>query len=378
MGKCSGAISRSGLEKNDPKISYERFVEDLDVGDSFTVSVIDCLVKEVADRRSRPEGDRRIIAERTVKSLRTLIAASRVASAERGTRRAHTRRFGLSDFLSSHHDENSQDDDEEEFNAMLEPPAVSVVEGTRLSSAELFNYNGPTIPPFLRQSSPIPISSTEDDSPPSFVAGASPARIIPTSSTSRRAVPIPYWSRQPTTRRPSRLSPRQSDFSEFASRRRRDIRDSIASRLAMEEPSSSATRSRGDGGNAPRRRFFPTPSFSYRRYESGHPWSDGDSEGEFGFVTLLGEDGPFVPSEDMTNGEHTVPSLGHRLSRSGLRAPESMLSRHASPVYPTYLPPDGELDASSPPPVEETPREVTQPNRSTAYPTPGPGDPETP
>ena len=40
-----GAINRSKLEKTDPTISYELFVEELDAGDSFTTSLIDILVK---------------------------------------------------------------------------------------------------------------------------------------------------------------------------------------------------------------------------------------------------------------------------------------------------------------------------------------------
>jgi hypothetical protein len=45
-----GAIKRSALEKTGPTISYENFVDDLDIGDSFTTSLIDILVKV----RSRP------------------------------------------------------------------------------------------------------------------------------------------------------------------------------------------------------------------------------------------------------------------------------------------------------------------------------------
>lgn len=41
----SGSISRSSLEKTEPTISYESFVNDLDIGDSFTTSLIDILVK---------------------------------------------------------------------------------------------------------------------------------------------------------------------------------------------------------------------------------------------------------------------------------------------------------------------------------------------
>ena len=43
--RSTGAIKRARLEENEPTITYERFVEELDIGDSFTSSIIECLVK---------------------------------------------------------------------------------------------------------------------------------------------------------------------------------------------------------------------------------------------------------------------------------------------------------------------------------------------
>ena len=43
--RSQGAVKRSKLEKAEPTISYETFVEDLDPGDSFTTSLIEILVK---------------------------------------------------------------------------------------------------------------------------------------------------------------------------------------------------------------------------------------------------------------------------------------------------------------------------------------------
>ena len=40
----SGAIRRVAVEK-EPSISYESFVDELDIGDSFTLSLVDILVK---------------------------------------------------------------------------------------------------------------------------------------------------------------------------------------------------------------------------------------------------------------------------------------------------------------------------------------------
>jgi hypothetical protein len=41
----SGALKRSKLEKLEPSISYETFVEDLDPGDSFTTTLTELLVR---------------------------------------------------------------------------------------------------------------------------------------------------------------------------------------------------------------------------------------------------------------------------------------------------------------------------------------------
>ena len=41
----SGAVKRSRLEKLEPSISYEAFVEDLDPGDSFTTTLTELLVR---------------------------------------------------------------------------------------------------------------------------------------------------------------------------------------------------------------------------------------------------------------------------------------------------------------------------------------------
>lgn len=41
----NGAINRAKLEKGEPTITYEAFVNELDIGDSFTSSLVDILVK---------------------------------------------------------------------------------------------------------------------------------------------------------------------------------------------------------------------------------------------------------------------------------------------------------------------------------------------
>ena len=50
----AGALKRSKIEKIEPTISYEAFVEELDGGDSFTTSLIDVLVKVSLNLLSLP------------------------------------------------------------------------------------------------------------------------------------------------------------------------------------------------------------------------------------------------------------------------------------------------------------------------------------
>ncbi|KAE9409850.1 hypothetical protein BT96DRAFT_766343, partial [Gymnopus androsaceus JB14] len=67
----NGAIKRYKLEKTEPEINFELFAKQLDAGDSFTTSLVDILVTEIADRQSRSNvDDRRLIGEKTARSLR--------------------------------------------------------------------------------------------------------------------------------------------------------------------------------------------------------------------------------------------------------------------------------------------------------------------
>ncbi|EIW76375.1 hypothetical protein CONPUDRAFT_168927 [Coniophora puteana RWD-64-598 SS2] len=75
----SGAIKRGRLEKTNPSISYEAFVRDLDKGDSFTTSLIEILVKEYAERLSRPSSiERGLVSYTTQRALRRLSTVAAV------------------------------------------------------------------------------------------------------------------------------------------------------------------------------------------------------------------------------------------------------------------------------------------------------------
>lgn len=358
----SGAIKRHRLEKIEPSesISYEHFVEDLDGGDSFTTSLIEILVKEVADRHHRQNAtDRGLIGDRTARALRrlsnpTTTYRERERYAWRGT--GGRRAVDLADYLSRPPDELDMDEEADELES-LEQYGLVPLEGTR-TNTELYDaYRSHT-------SRPNPSTTYHAFSPAFYTVPAPPQAPTPDSPSDRVLPPLldsppaprlggltlpsasgllhTSLTRQPSIRRPIRS--RTADFSDFSARRRNSSRQ-----LADEEgpsridtsntfPSShfSAPREDSDppppGPSGQARRFFP---FRSRRFEviptprsapsTGEdwlfppaPWSTAPSD----------RTAPSAPDSQVGEERSQAP----RLRRGGLRAPESMLSRHASPA----------------------------------------------
>ncbi|KAJ7098780.1 hypothetical protein B0H15DRAFT_878651, partial [Mycena belliarum] len=275
-GLVSGAIKRSKLEKTEPTISYKNFVEDLDAGDSFTTAVIEILVQELAERRLRSSpGDRRLIADRTAKSLRLLATPIRIYN-ERGT--AH-RRTGLPEYLAPPPDEMDMDDDDDEFETMLDR-ATMPVEGVRVNS-ELYDAYAPpiwtagttgTARRSLPAASPPTPALSESPPPPGLSPPPNPRSNIwslPPAASGSLSL-----NRQPSIRRPARS--RTVDFNEFTSRRRSSTRDLRAADPGEEQLSWARA--------ASTRRFFPFSSQARRR---DLHW--GEATGEPGSVELSDE-----------------------------------------------------------------------------------------
>ncbi|KAI0080799.1 hypothetical protein K474DRAFT_98140 [Panus rudis PR-1116 ss-1] len=134
----NGACKRIQLEEGEPSISYEAFVENLDEGDSFTTSLIDILVREMAERRTRPEeSDRRLISERTAKALRLQSTPLQVYRSRpyRTLNRRYNPSFNPSDYLTAPPDVMELSDTEDDFGATT---GANAVEGARLPT-ELFD-----------------------------------------------------------------------------------------------------------------------------------------------------------------------------------------------------------------------------------------------
>ena len=361
VARSSGAIKRARLEKVEPMITYEAFIEDLDRGDSFTTSLIEVLVKvrltawlslvcadnatqEVAERRHRHHtADRGLIGDRTARSLRKLSSPSsvyreRVPGRGLGARRG----VDLTDYLSQPPDELDMDDDDDELGPY--GTFMPVMEGSRLNT-DLYDayrsqhsWSNP-MPYFVGppHASPPPLSSAP---PPDAATDRVLPPLVDGSPPQRTSVWPPggiLHSRQPSIRRPGRN--RISDFSEFTAARRNSTRQ-----LAQDDDHSrsdppAASSTEGATSALPRsasqaRRFFPFGRT--RRFEiipTPRPATNLD-------------DWYFPPPSGWQNSERSEESgeerLQPRLRRGGLRAPESLLSRHSSPpigvptiAYPT-------------------------------------------
>ncbi|KAI6018309.1 hypothetical protein EDC04DRAFT_470406 [Pisolithus marmoratus] len=327
----SGAIKRARLEKVEPMISYETFVEDLDRGDSFTTSLIEVLVKEIAERRFRQNAaDRGLIADRTARSLRRLSSPA-VVYRERGLGRgpAGWRPPEPVDYLSQPPEELDVDDEDDElgsYNAY-----VPVVEGARLNTDLYEAYRSQHIPSTEPPSSDRVLPPLIEASPPSRAnVWLPPASGLLHSSLSR----------QNSIRRPARS--RATDFNEFTTQRR-----SLSRQLAVDD--DPTTRPEGPSATTP---LLDSSTSSLR--SDAVPWTSRTSSQARRFFPFgRGRRFEVIPARPTTNitEDWALPhgwtstservestrtdedrsderSQAPRLRRGGLRAPEAMLPRH--------------------------------------------------
>jgi hypothetical protein len=350
-------------------------VKDLDGGDSFTTSLIEILVKvrppyprsptclsqylqEIADRHHRQnEADRGLIGERTARALKRLSNPTTIYRERYNWRGTGARRtMDLTDYLSRPPDELEMEEEADELES-LEHYGLVPLEGTRMNSELYDAYRS-------HASRPNPSTAYHAFSPAFYTVPAPPPAPTPDSPSDRVLPPLldsppaprqggltlpsasgllhPSLTRQPSIRRPARS--RTADFSDFSARRRNSLRqladDEGPSRLESSNsfPGLHFSTPRDDhdplssGPPGQARRFFP---FRPRRFEviptprpapsTGEewlfppvPWSSAPSD----------RTGP--PDPEAQSGDER--SQAPRLRRGGLRAPESMLSRHASPA----------------------------------------------
>ncbi|KAJ7797302.1 hypothetical protein B0H14DRAFT_3157555 [Mycena olivaceomarginata] len=364
-GLVSGAIKRTKLEKAEPTISYKHFVEDLDAGDSFTTAVIEILVQELAERRLRSSpGDRRLIADRTAKSLRLLATPIRIY---RERRSAARRTVNMAEYLTAPPDELDMEEDDDEFETMLDR-ATMPVEGVRINSGALRRIlppqldhrrrHHPPLPPRRRPAHPRALRRLAGADAP----GALPAQHHP------RPPAVSVWAlppaapaalslaRQPSLRRTTAARARTVDFNDFTAHRR------ASTRTAASAPCPRPRREPGAGaGDEPwmragasaraTRRFFP---FSYQTRTARHGGARTDELFDRGGGgAASGDEALYLTEtepepEPEPEHEHEQPAsyfsfptpaatagagaAGPRLRRGGVRPPESLLLRRVSPV----------------------------------------------
>ncbi|KDQ64442.1 hypothetical protein JAAARDRAFT_52391 [Jaapia argillacea MUCL 33604] len=363
----SGAIKRAKLEKGEPTITYESFVEDLDEGDSFTTSIVAVLVKELAERRRRENAsDKRLIAESTAKSLRDMTVPLCVYRERSGYSRVHRRRsLNLTDYMSGPPEEMDLVDDEEDDNEFITvfSGGGAGLEGSRMNT-ELFDAYRPAsylpmpyrIPSSLSRGPQAPSSTTADASSETTTADrdltiserSAPGQRLsypsqwnpgpPPSTSAWRPVPTATagsstLTRQASLRRPPRS--RTVDFSDFTARRRTELRqsqpqDSADAPVFPDLPRPRFSRSPSqDDPRAPHSR----PRLTTRRHEVYlPPWShyahiglDGasDSTSVYNYLPTATDVAPAHTSGQTSDGPQDITPLpAPRLRRSGVRAPE--------------------------------------------------------
>ncbi|KAI0751053.1 hypothetical protein C8Q80DRAFT_1268345 [Daedaleopsis nitida] len=367
-----GSIKRMKVEDEGPTITYESFVQDLDEGDSFTTSLVDVLVKELAERRMRPNpGDRRLISERTAKSLRLQAAPSHVYRGNQGLLRDRNSRRSVPlprpRSRTNLHDVLSDSDPETEYGTMF--GSAAPVEGVRLNT-DLYEAYFPStfdLPGSLSRdperipTPPQPQPSDPTTSGGSWIIPSPPSRSPPTLyGTSGPAWtglggPGAPLNRSSTIRRPHRTRTTDlSDFASFTSRRRSAIRNTATQEDGSHEGSSTDR----TGGSAPadstrstESSTVPGDSSSSRLWnlnaltrhgrsssssydDGGHPTGSHPSSSQMWYNMTSAANYTVDPSSLLSLprrssttdlNEDRRQAIAPRLRRGGLRPPEAML-----------------------------------------------------
>ena len=326
----------------------------------------------MAERRTRPTtNDRRLISDRTAKSLRLLATPLRIYRERPGRAFPARRTVNLSDYLSAPPNEMDVEDDDEDLDTVLD----SYADGARLNQDLLDAYGfWPTRRVFT--SSPSP--PAEDAMVRPTAVGRHSWSSNPPSSSNLR--------RQPSIRLSSRS--RTVDFNDFTSRRRTSIREALSARPeGIEGSLESREREVGRNSRPSTRRFFP---FGRNRPHESAPSAgsqdsdaqngDGADEG-FTYIFEPSVSGsawvPLTSAARSASPDHHEPTRYNadmsgervrqpipRLRRGTVRAPESLFTRYETP---TRL----EHPVSGGSPVNEPLEHRARSAELIAYPTPG-------
>ncbi|KAL5527719.1 hypothetical protein ACEPAG_6520 [Sanghuangporus baumii] len=326
----AGAIRKLREEqdaKTKPSLSYEGFVENLDEEDTFVVTMIEILLKELADRRTRSSAeDKRLISQQTSESLHSLALSGTYHPApySRFRNRSTTNLNGGPGFLYT-----PADSDEDDYGI---GDGMGGIEGARIDSAlyDVYSNGGqmgnprgyppaPTMPTTGRTDDPtvahrpyegaasipgrqlplphshfIPASTRRWNSV--FGSGAGSTNSSPSNNTSSLARPLTGHGGRNHRFQPLRARVQMpelaSEFSEFAARRRSSHRQLLqgrdraasegtqilrtpSTRLAEIQPPASST-----FYDLPRATLFDPPSPSTRDNTTRVPSPSPSTEAE--------------------------------------------------------------------------------------------------
>ena len=349
----------------------------------------------MADRRTRTSLlDRRLISERTAKSLRMQAAPIHVYSGRRHSR--FRSGYTVTDIVADVTDE----EDDPVDTRVLPDETIWEAEGARLNT-ELYDAYAPAYirSPVLERIRPptetSPLATGESDVAEPIVLPVSPRSVSPPlHSLSHRSGLRSHGSgigaslsRSDSIRRPARS--RTVDFNEFTRRRRSSMRqdshESNSVRAEAEDSADGTWRFRLSSSGSSRDSQPPLASPSSLRTPSvvpaqylgrGHSWADtaeaalesntdlpstasssssGPSSSQTWFALTAGQPATTVDEASTHSMRRSTISDIHearrqviapRLRRGGVRPPETLLSRYASPaalegrdVLPTSPPP---------------------------------------
>ena len=303
------------------------------------------------------------------------------------------RSANLTEYLTAPPSEMDLEEDEDIFERMLDNGTP--IEGVRVNSDlyEAYGNNGFSSSSAIPSESPVVEEPTTSASTHPLSSRSGPWSMPPTATLATSSL-----TRQPSIRRPIRS--RTVDFNDFTHRRRSSIRDAVSSRADSTEPTEVREGTLTSRSSQSTRRFFP---FSRtRRHEttdaSYYPWSDAAdapnaepviednrihyisepsvSGGTWFTITPphQGSASPSPPLPDAHEAEisdERIHVAAPRLRRGGLRAPESMLSRHASPLVIHPI-----IDSRPTSPSPHEPGDHGNTGDAGGYPTPGSTDSE--
>lgn len=349
---------------------------------------LELVIQELAARRKRQNvSDRRLIEGYTAKNLRMLASPVHVYREQANIRRLGRRGVNLTDYLSSPPHEMEMQDEDGDYEIMDIGDSIggpTFFEGARVNSDNLYDAYGSGSHSWSHPlgsasgrrshaslsavfaastSSPEGSENGPDSQPPPLSQESLPPPPFPRTRSSAWSGGSPAsngfyagsgpmsLTRQPSIRRSIRS--RTVDFNDFASRRRSNWRSTAAANDDADDAAQAFAWSQGNSGegmgpsaSAGARRFFP---LNRRRPDAAVPpggtmpsWLTDD-----GIARPASPPGPLAtrPWRAVSSAPIIPPMAGEladdaeaeaaerpHLRRGTVRAPESMLSRHASPV----------------------------------------------